>query len=226
MGYVQTLIEHKRHAPGEDLISALIQAHAAGDDLTMRDFVPFTLMFLYAGHDNMMNFIGNGALALLRHPEQWERLREEPDCIDTALKSCCDLRVPSSVSSSWLAQTSPCERKRFAPAILMSALIGAANRDPAQFQSPDELDITRQPNRHLSFGAGAMYCIGSALARVQGQVAIQALVEHCDPTTSHEVPLQWRSVPSFLRGLVSLPMRLLPHARVSGANRSPGTTQT
>ena len=225
MRYVQTLIEHKHHALGEDLISALIQAHAAGDDLTMRDFVPFTLMFLYAGHDNMMNFIGNGALALLRHPEQWERLREEPDCIDTAVEEL--LRFESPVQYVKLVARSDVtlREKTIRAGDTVSVLIGSANRDAAQFQSPDQLDITRQPNRHLSFGAGAMYCIGSALARVQGQVAIQALVEHCDPTTSHDAPLQWRSAPNFLRGLVSLPLRLLPHACVSGANRSHGTTQ-
>ena len=97
---------------------------------------------------------------------------------------------------------------------VMLASIGAANRDPAQFQSPDELDITRQPNRHLSFGAGPMYCIGAALARVQGQVAIQALVQHCDPTGGLDAPLQWHSFPFITRGLVSLPLRLLPSGRV------------
>ena len=214
VNYLHTLIEHKRREPGDDFISALIRMLAEGDDLTAKDFVPFTLIFLFGGHDNLMNFIGNGALALLRHPEQWKRLREEPGCIETAVEEL--LRFDTSLQYVHLAARSDLTlgEKTIQAGDVMLASIGAANRDPAQFHAPDELDITRQPNRHLSFAAGPMYCIGTALARMQGQVAIQAIVRHCDPAGGLDAPLQWRSFPPMVRGLVSLPMRLLPSVRV------------
>ena len=212
--YLHTLIEHKRRERGDDFISALIQTQAEGEDLTAKNFVHFILIFLFAGHDNITNFIGNGALALLRHPEQWARLREEPSCINTAVEEL--LRFDTSLQFVSLTARSDLTlgEKTIQAGDVMLASIGAANRDPAQFYAPDALDITRQPNRHLSFGAGPMYCIGAALARVQGQVAIQALVEYCDPTGELDAPLQWHSFPLIMRGLVSLPLRLLPSGRV------------
>ena len=224
VNYLHTLIEYKRRERGDDFISALIQTQAEGEDLTAKDFVHFILIFLFAGHDNIMSFIGNGALALLRHPEQWARLREQPSCINTAIEEL--LRFDTSLQFVSLTARSDLTlgEKTIRAGDVMLASIGAANRDPAQFQSPDELDITRQPNRHLSFGAGPMYCIGAALARVQGQVAIQALVQHCDPTGGLDAPLQWHSFPLIMRGLVSLPLRLLPHARASDETTPEGET--
>ena len=212
--YLHTLTEYKRREPADDFISALIQTQAEGEDLTAENLVHFILIFLFAGHDNITNFIGNGALALLRHPEQWARLREEPSCINTAVEEL--LRFDTSLQFVNLTARSDLTlgEKTIRAGDVMLASIGAANRDPEQFQSPDELDITRQPNRHLSFGAGPMYCIGAALARVQGQVALQALVQHCDPTGELDAPLQWHSFPLIMRGLVSLPLRLLPSGRV------------
>ena len=214
MKYLYTLIEYKRREPSDDFISALIQTQAEGEDLTAKDFIPFTLIFLFAGHDNITNFIGNGALALLRHPEQWKRLREEPSCIDTAVEELLRFDTPLQFVQLVARSDLTLEEKTIRAGDVMFVSIGAANRDPEQFQSPDELDITRQPNRHLSFGAGPMYCIGAALARIQGQVATQALVQHCDPSGGLDAPLQWRSYPKIVRGLVSLPMRLLPSVRV------------
>ena len=214
VSYLRTLIEHKRREPGDDFISALVQAQAGGEDLTAEDFVPFALIFLFGGHDNIMNFIGNAALALRRHPGQWQRLREEPGCIDTAVEEL--LRFDTSLQFVHLAAHSDLTLggKRIQAGDVMLVLIGAANRDPEQFPAPDELDITRQPNRHLSFSSGPMYCIGSALARIQAQAAIQALVQHCDPAWEPDAPLQWRAYPPMVRGLISLPMRLLPSVRV------------
>ena len=210
--YLHTLIEHKRREPADDFISALIQMQAEGEELTAKDFVSFTLIFLFGGHDNIMSFIGNGALALLRHPEQWQRLREEPSCIDTAFEEL--LRFDTSLQFVHLAALSDLTlgEKTIEAGDVMLVLIGAANRDPEQFHAPDELDITRQPNRHLSFSTGPLYCIGTALARMQGQVALQAIVQHCDPAGALNAPLQWRSYPPMVRSLVSLPLRLLPSA--------------
>ena len=210
--YLHTLIEHKRREPADDFISALIQMQAEGEELTAKDFVSFTLIFLFGGHDNIMSFIGNGALALLRHPEQWQRLREEPSCIDTAFEEL--LRFDTSLQFVHLAALSDLTlgEKTIEAGDVMLVLIGAANRDPEQFHAPDELDITRQPNRHLSFSTGPLYCIGTALARMQGQVALQAIVQHCDPAGALDAPLQWRPYPPMVRSLVSLPLRLLPPA--------------
>ena len=211
--YVGALVERKRREPGDDFLSALVQAQAEGEDVTAEDFLPFTLIFLFGGHDNLMNLIGNGALALRRHPEQWERLREDPGCIHTAIEEL--LRFDTSLQFVHVGAQSEIAlgEKTIRAGDVMLVSIGAANRDPAQFDAPEELDITRQPNRHLGFGAGPMYCFGSALARMQGQVAIQALVEHCDPSAGLEAPLRWRPYPPMVRSLLALPMRLLP-ARV------------
>ena len=212
--YLGALIEQRRREPEDDFISALIRMEAEGERLTAEDFVSFTLIFLFGGHDNIMNFIGNGALALLRHPEQWKRLREEPGCIDTAFEEL--LRFDTSLQFVHLAAQSDLTlgEKTIQAGDVMLVLIGAANRDPEQFTAPDELDITRQPNRHLSFSTGPLYCIGTSLARMQGQAAFQAIVQHCDPAGKLDAPLQWRAFPPMVRGLISLPMRLLPSVRV------------
>jgi cytochrome P450 len=204
--YVLQLVERKRHDPGNDLISALLVAESMGDDITADDYLAFFTIFLFAGQENMMNSIGNGILALLQHPQQWRLLREQPELKKSAVEEL--LRYDSPVQFVALVAREPLELggRKINPGQSLLVSIGSANRDPALFHDAERLDITRDPNPHLTFGAGALYCIGAALARLEGGMAIDAMVRRFEPLQIREDCLQWRSSPPILRGLSSLPV--------------------
>ena len=211
--YVLQLVQRKRHHLGNDLISALLTAEAKGDDITAEDYLAFFTIFLFAGHENMMNSIGNGILALIRHPEQWRLLRDRPELQRNAIEEL--LRYDSPVQFVALVAREGLELagQTINPGDSLLVSIGSANRDPAQFHEPEQLDITRDPNPHLTFGAGALYCIGAALARLEGGMAIEAMVRKFEPLQIVGDSLQWRSSPPILRGLSALPVAETSHPR-------------
>jgi pimeloyl-[acyl-carrier protein] synthase len=208
--YVLQLVERKRSELGNDLISALLVAQSKGDDITADDYLAFFTIFLFAGHENMMNSISSGILALIRHPEQWRLLRDRPELLRNAVEEL--LRYDSPVQFVALVAREQLElgEQTINPGESLLVSIGSANRDPAQFHEPEELDISRDPNPHLTFGAGALYCIGAALARLEGGMAIDAMVRRFEPLQVLGDSLQWRSSPPILRGLASLSVALTP----------------
>jgi len=210
--YVLQLVERKRHNPGNDLISAILSAQAKGDDIGTEDYLAFFTIFLFAGQENMMNSIGNGILALIRHPQQWQLLRNQPELQRNAVEEL--LRYDSPVQFVALIAREGLELggQSIGPGESLLVSIGSANHDPAQFQKPEQLDITRDPNPHLTFGAGALYCIGAALARLEGGMAIDTIVRRFEPLQIVGDSLQWRSSPPILRGLSCLPVALGPHS--------------
>ena len=207
--YFHTLFEERRANPGDDLISGLLAAEEAGDKLDQQELISMIFLLLAAGHETTVNLIGNGTLALLQHPEQMARLRENPSLIRTAVEEM--LRYGSPVAQStmrWAARDLELHGARIQQGDLVLAALIAANRDPAEFPDPDRFDITRTPNRHIAFGNGIHYCLGAPLARLEGAIATNSLLKRF-PNLQLAVPaesLEW--TPSLLlHGLRALPVR-------------------
>ena len=206
LDYFQDLVAQRRRAPGEDLLSALM-SDEQGSQLTEDELLATCVFLLFAGHETTTNLIGNSVLALLRHPRQLQRLQADPALIGTAVEEL--LRFDSPVQTAFRRATVDFELHgqhiRQSDHVLL--LLGAANRDPAQFENPDTLDLGRRENRHLAFSLGPHFCLGAALARLEGQIAIQTLFKRFPSIELDTANLEWR--PNvLLRGLESLPVRL------------------
>lgn len=199
--YMVNLIESKRSNPGDDLTSELL----AGDhDLTDQELADTLMLLLVAGHETTVNLIGNGLLALLRHPDQLERLRKEPELIPDAVEELLryDTPVPHSViryprADVEIAGTTVPEGQ---PVLLA---LGSANHD---LGNDDELDVTRTPSTHLAFGHGIHYCLGAPLARLEGQVAFGTILARLPRIELAGEP-RWRTS-LVMRGLSSLPLAI------------------
>ena len=179
---------HGQPDPGGDLLSAMLAAEEAGDRLTHAELITTATLLFVAGHETTTNLIGNSVLALLRNRSELERLQRDPTLIRSAVEEL--LRYDSPVQFTARIATTDLEidRTPIEAGEQIAVVIGACNRDPAQFADPDHLDITREEaHRHLSFAAGAHYCLGAALARLEAQIAIGTLVrrlEHLELVTT------------------------------------------
>jgi cytochrome P450 len=205
--YFQSFLARRRAEPRDDLTSALLAAEEQGDRLTGLELMSMVFLLMIAGHETTVNLIANGIWALLRHPEQLERLRANPALIDSAveemLRYCGPVRHTTSrfaaQDTEFLGQVIP------AGEMIMAALL-SANHDPEHFAEPERFDITRQPNRHIAFGFGLHFCIGAPLARLEASIAIPLLLERMPQ-------LRFGSEPSALRwrhGLLIHGLELLP----------------
>lgn len=175
LGYLEILVARRRAKPGNperDVLTRLIRGEDNGERLLHAELLHNCIFLLNAGHETTTNLIGNGLVALSDHPAQKQRLAEQPDLIKTTIEEI--LRFESSNQLGNRMTTEPVELSGFAlPAgTPVTLCIGAANRDPAHFADPENLDIGRSPNRHLAFGTGAHQCAGMALARLEGAIAI------------------------------------------------------
>src|SRR6201995_1544904 len=175
LAYLEDLVERRRAKPGNperDVLTRLIQGEDNGERLTSKELLHNCIFLLNAGHETTTNLIGNGLVALAGHPAQKTRLIENPDLIKSAVEEI--LRFESS---NQLGKRMTTEQVELGGVTLpagtpVTLCIGAANRDPAQFTDPENLDIGRSPNRHLAFATGAHQCAGMALARLEGAIAI------------------------------------------------------
>jgi cytochrome P450 len=175
--YLRQLIAQRRSSPGEDLLSALIQAEEAGESLTPDELLSMIFLLLVAGHETTVNLISGGTLALLRHPEQLERLRQNPDLIDPAVEELLRYASPVEISTERIVREDfEVGGVTIPRGDLVFAVLASANRDERHFKEPDALDLGREPNKHVSLGMGIHYCLGAPLARLEGRIAIQALV--------------------------------------------------
>jgi cytochrome P450 len=206
--YIRKLIIKRRADPRDDLLTALVQAEEAGQQLSEDELVSMVFLLLLAGHETTVNLIGNGTLALLQHPDQLDRLRRDPALVKPAIEEL--LRYDSPVETA--TERRACQDVTVAGVTIprgevVIAVIASANRDERQFDNPDALDITREPNKHLSFGLGAHYCLGAPLARLEGQIAINALLRRIPDLRLSVAPesLRWRRG-LVLRGLLALPV--------------------
>ena len=206
--YIRRMIAAKRADPQDDLISALMRAEEAGERLSEEELVAMVFLLVVAGHETTVHLIGNGALALLRFPEQLARLRHAPALDATAVEELLRFQGPVEVSTERSAREEielagvPIPR-----GALVYGVLASANRDETQFEKADVLDVGRERNRHLAFGQGIHYCLGAPLARLEGQIALRRLLDRV-PTLRLAVPeasLRWRKGLN-LRGLEALPV--------------------
>ena len=203
--YFRPIIRTRRAEPENDIVSALVQAEEEGDVLTAQEVLNMLRLLLIAGNETTTNLIGNGMLALLRNPDELERLRADPDLIPGAVEEL--LRFDSPVQTDFRGALEDCEVNgapvRRGENIVL--LIGAANRDPAAFEEPDRLDVGRSEGSHISFGRGIHHCIGAPLARLEGRVVLEVLLERfASMRLLDERPVYRGGV--VLRGLESLPV--------------------
>ncbi len=201
-GYVDDLVNERRNNPGSDLVSALILAEEEGDKLTGDEVRMTILLLLIAGHETTMNAIGNGMLALFHEPDELERLRNDPALVRTATEEILRHDGPVLETARNALEPLDVAGRKVEQGGLVIAIIGAANRDPAQFENPDRLDVGRDPNRHLAFSAGPHFCLGAQLARLEIQSALRAIVMKMPTLELVEEP-QWRETVTF-RGLKEL----------------------
>jgi cytochrome P450 len=202
--YLSGIVDKRRARPRDDMISALLAVEESGDALSHRELLIMCNLLLIAGHETTVNLIGNGLRALLTHPDQLERLRDEPDLIETAVEELLRFDSPVQLTGRVVSEDLEVGGVQMRPGHFVMVLLGAANRDPAQFPDPDRLDLARHPNQHLSFGRGIHFCLGAPLARVEGQVAIGSLVRRFPRLRLAGEPVQRDTV--TLRGLESLPV--------------------
>ncbi|HET9017513.1 MAG TPA: cytochrome P450 [Thermomicrobiaceae bacterium] len=202
--YLREIIAARRRAPRDDLITALVQARDRDDRLTEDEVVSTVILLLFAGNETTTNLIGNGVLTLLRHPDALARLRADPGLLRTAVEEVLRFESPVQYTSRVALAPTAVGGKRIEPGQTGVFVVGAANRDPAQFADPDTFDVARAPNHHLGFGHGTHFCLGAPLARLQGQLAIGAVARLAglEPTGGE---VEWRETAGF-RGLTALPI--------------------
>jgi pimeloyl-[acyl-carrier protein] synthase len=203
--YFRELIAERRTAPRADLLSGLIAAEERGDTLSEEELLATCTLLLIAGHETTVNLVGNGTLALLRHPDQRRRLRENPELIGSAVEELLRYDGPVQRTARIPSEDVVIGGRTIGKGEMVLPFIGAADRDPAHFPLPDRLDITRADNRHIAFGWGIHFCLGAPLARVEGQIAINTLVQRLPKLAlATEVPEYRQSL--TLRGLAALPV--------------------
>jgi cytochrome P450 len=208
--YLRKLVAARRAAPQDDLVSMLVVAEEAGEKLSGDELLSMVFLLLIAGHETTVNLIGNGTLALLENPGQMERLRTDPALIRPAVEELLRYASPLETATERYAREDVMVEGVTIPrGGLVFAALASANRDERQFPSPDILDLTREPNRHLAFGLGLHYCLGAPLARLEGQIAINSLLRRVPDFQLAVAPsaLRWRKG-LVLRGLAGLPVRL------------------
>jgi cytochrome P450 len=203
--YFRELIAERRAKPRADMLSALIAAEEAGDKLNENELLATCILLLVAGHETTVNLLSNGTLALLRNPDQLRRLRENPALIGTAVEELLRYDGPVQRTARIPSEDMTIAGRKIAAGEMVMPFLGAADRDPAQFPEPDRLDIGRKDNRHIAFGLGIHFCLGAPLARIEGQIAINALVKRFPKLAlATETPEFRQSL--TLRGLKSLPL--------------------
>ncbi|MDB5559778.1 MAG: cytochrome [Enterovirga sp.] len=209
LAYLETLVADRRRHPGDpdkDILTRLIQGEADGERLSEKELLQNCIFILNAGHETTTNLIGNGLQLLIEHPGERARLLRQPELIRTAVEEM--LRYESSNQLGNRAAT--CEvafgGERFAAGTQITICIGAANRDPEPFPDPDRFDIARQPNRHLAFASGIHQCVGMAVARLEGRVAIARFLTRFPDYAPAGEPV--RNPRVRFRGFASLPVRL------------------
>ncbi|HMC29378.1 MAG TPA: cytochrome P450 [Candidatus Angelobacter sp.] len=220
--YVRELMQLRRRQPENDLISALVVAEEAGDKLSEAELMAMIFLLLIAGYETTVNLIGNGMLALLDHPAELEKLRTQPAIMPSAVEELLRYDGPLEIASQRYAL---CDIEIAGTMIprghMLAPGLTSANRDPRQFEQPNGLNLTREPNRHVGLGQGIHYCLGAPLARLEAQIAFAALLRRL-PEIRLAVPrnsIRWRSS-LVIRGLQELPIAFRTSAAVRGATKT------
>ena len=203
--YFSKLISKRIQNPQDDLISYLIAAKDESGKLSEEEVLSICMQLFATGEETTVNLIGNGMLALLNHPEQLEKLRQEPRLIQTAVEEMLRYDSPVQITSRTASDNLEIDNRKIRKGERINICLGAANRDSTRFPDPDRFDILRQENHHLAFSDGIHYCLGAALARAQAEIAINSLVQKLPNIELASNKLEWRKNIA-LRGLKSLPV--------------------
>jgi len=207
LNYFRDAVQRDRADPRDGLIHALRTAEVDGDRFTDDEVVANTIVTMVGGQETTTNLIGNGLLALLRHPDQLERLRADFSLVPSAVEELLRYESPSQHTARLAPSDVELGGKLIRKRQAVIAVMGAANRDPARFPDPDRLDIARADNRHVAFGWAGHFCFGAPLARIEGQVAFEKLIRRFDGLRLQPGPINWRHNLG-LRGLTALPISL------------------
>jgi cytochrome P450 len=204
VAYFREAIAHQAVEPTEGLINALATAEADGDRLSEDEVIANVIVTMVGGQETTTNLIGNGLLSLLRRPDQLERLRADPTLLPSAVEELLRYESPSQHTARLAPAGAVLGGKAIAEGDAVIAVMGAANRDPERFSEPDRLDLGRQDNRHLAFGWAGHFCFGAPLARLEGQLAFEALLARFpNLALAPDESIRWR--PNLgLRGLTEL----------------------
>jgi cytochrome P450 len=205
-GYFRRLIAERRANARDDLMTALIAAREEEDRLSEDELIATCILLLFAGHETTTNLIGNGLYAFMRHPEEWRRLRENPNLIQSAVEEILRYDGPSGALARVVRVAHAMHGRELKQGDRVFAMLNAANRDPRQFPDADRFDIARERNRHMTFGQGIHFCLGSSLARMEGQIAIATVAQRL-PSIRPAI-----DEPEFLDALIMRGLRALPVA--------------
>ena len=201
------LIEERRAAPTDDLLSALVHVEEQGDVLTHDELISTVILLFAAGFETTTNLIGNGLLALLEQPEQLQRVRDDRSLVKPCVEELLRWDSPVQIDGRTSFDGTEVHGVEVPAGSTVLTLLGAANRDPRKWDEPDVLDVGRQGPQPMSFAAGIHYCLGAPLARAEGQVVLERLLD-----TFPTIEPAWDDRPAFrnsivLRGLEALPVR-------------------
>ena len=215
--YFHSAIDEIRRHPREGLIHSFLTAEVDGDRFTVDEIVANTIVTMVGGQETTTNLIGNGVLTLLRHPAQLAMLKADLSKLPSATEEMLRFEPPSQHTARLALEDTQLGDKHIQKRQAVIAVMAAGNRDPERFPDPDRFDITRQDNRHLSFGWAAHFCFGAALARIEGQAAFEVMLRRLGNWTLRPEELAWRANLG-LRGLEALPIAFDNCERDSNAN--------
>lgn len=204
--YFAGLVAERRASPADDLLSKLIEAEDKGDQLSEHELISTVILLFAAGFETTTHLIGNGLLALLRHPDQLARLRADRSLLPRAVEELLRFDSPVQIAARTTYEDLSLGGHEIAAGSLVLPLLGAANRDPARFTDPDRLDVGRDEGPPMSFGAGIHFCLGAALARIEGQIVLDRLLDRFTTMELVGGPPTVRDSLT-LRGLVDLRIR-------------------
>lgn len=205
--YVREVVQRREEDPQEDLITYLNQAEAEGVTLNEDEVVATVIGLLFAGHETTTKLIANGTLELLRHPDQFELLREKPDIARSAVEEILRYHGPSKSLTRGVKKDFEFHGKNIEAGERVLLSLAAANRDPRKFDNPNEFDITRGTMEHVGFGHGTHHCLGAPLARLEAQVAFPALVQAFPEMELADDEIEWTQSP-LVRGPEELRLRV------------------
>lgn len=206
--FFEELLARKRSEPGDDLTSALIAVEEEGDRLSSEELMGMVFLLLFAGHETTVNLLGNGTLALLDHPEQFERLQADPTLVPSAVEEMLRYQSPAQQAGvRYVAEPGEIGGMPVQRGDRVIPMVAAANRDERAFDEPEAFDVGRQPNRHIAFGVGRHFCLGAQLSRVEARIAFTGFVRRFSSLrlAMDRDRVKWNKSPS-LRGLSALPV--------------------
>jgi cytochrome P450 len=205
--YFRALLPERRENKGDDLVSLLLRVEEEGEVLTEEELLAQCTLLLVAGHETTRNLLGNGLLALLQHPDQLATLKQNPSLMPLAVREFARYNSPVQFSGRAVSEDFSWHGESIKKGQAVILLLGSANHDPEKFSEPERLEISRDEGMPLSFGHGAHYCIGAALAYTEAEIAFTTLLDRTSSLKMLDDAPEWRANLSF-RGLSKLPLAL------------------